>query len=199
MKVAAEAAESARLIAAVVLTATGLRVGVPESLHATSQPIETPHPAYVTVEMAVEVMAITAKPHPAYAMVEMAVEVMAITAGANAAVATTFAGTDDSKLGVPESRSTSMTDTTTAIVAGFAGGRELLEVLTGGADIANAVTGGEPTPRETTWRPPQLRFARGDKAGVRRQAAPGSARARKSAAKLRCLEARGLLSNAILS
>ena len=129
MKVAEKAAESA-LIAVAVLTATGLRVGMPESVHATSQPIE--------------------KPHPAYVMVEMAVEVMAITAGANAAVATTFAGTDESKLGAPGSRSTSTTDTTTAIVTGFAGGRELLEVLTGGADIANAVTGGEPTPRETT-------------------------------------------------
>jgi hypothetical protein len=132
VRVAAEAAESVRMIAVMGLIAAG-RIGVPESVHATRQPI--------------------AKPRRGYVMVEMAVAATAIIGGANAAVATTFAGTDGSRRGVRESRSTSTTDTITAIAAGFAGGRALLEALTGGADIANAVTGGEADSRRRPTAP----------------------------------------------
>jgi hypothetical protein len=154
-----------------VLIAAGLRIGVPESVQATRQPIAKPHRGYAMVERAdvrvaaqaaesarmiavmVLIAAGIAKPHRGYAMVEMAVEATAIFGGANAAVATTFAGTDGTRLGGREYRSIFTTDTTTAIAAGFAGGRELLEALTGGADIANAVTGGEADSRRGPTAP----------------------------------------------
>src|SRR5687768_3929261 len=51
VRVAAEAAESA-LIAVMVLIAAGLRIGVPESVQATRQPIAKPHRGYAMVERA---------------------------------------------------------------------------------------------------------------------------------------------------
>jgi hypothetical protein len=141
VRVAAEAAESANTIAVAVLTAAKLRIGVPESVPATRQPI--------------------AKPHLGYARIEMALEETAITGGANAAVAITFAGTDGSRRGVRESRFTSTTGTTTAIAAGFVAGRELREAHTGGADIANAVNGGEAdSSRGPTAPAPRLAVSR---------------------------------------